>query len=215
MMLSQKFVSSVSAVMVVVFGLGCAATPDGRKTQAQGTAIGAVLGALAGGAIGYATGGRDGIARGAVVGGAAGGVAGFAYGTHVARMKAKYASREAWLDDCIASARRVNSNAYAYSRTLEGRIAQLQTRTRRVAASGNKSQARALKREIAALKVEANGKSSEVQKEVTAQQGALSEGRGADNHSGLSKEVNSLQQTKGTLGRQVNRLAGLENQLDV
>jgi hypothetical protein len=27
--------------------------------------------------------------------------------------------------------------------------------------------------------------------------------------------VNSLQETKGTLGKQVNRLAGLENQLDV
>jgi hypothetical protein len=185
-MLSPKVLRSVSAALVLVMGGGCASTPDGRKTQAQGTAIGAVLGAAVGGAIGYAAGGRSGLARGAAIGGGAGAVAGFAYGTHVAKRKSEYASREAWLDACIASAHRVNSNAYAYSRTLEGRIARLESRTRAARASGIKSEAR-----------------------------AMSEGRGARNYGGLKSEVSSLQETKGTLGRQVNRLAGLENQLDV
>ena len=54
-----------------------------------------------------------------------------------------------------------------------------------------------------------------VSKEINDQQPAVNEGRGARNYGGLKSEVNSLQETKGTLGRQVNRLAGLENQLDV
>lgn len=201
--------------MLLVMGAGCATTPDGRKTQAQGTAIGAVLGAVVGGAVGAATGGRGGLARGALIGAAAGGVAGFAYGTHVAKRKAEYASREAWLDACIASAHRVNSNAYAYSRSLESRIARLESRTRAARAAHNKSEARAIKSEIASIKVEAKQKTVVVAKELNDQQQAVSEGRGARNYGGLKSEVNSLQETKGTLGRQVNRLAGLENQLDV
>ncbi len=214
-MLSQKIIRSVSAAMVLVMGAGCAATPDGRKTQAQGTAIGAVLGAVVGGAVGYAAGGRSGLARGAAIGAGAGGIAGFAYGTHVARKKAAYASREAWLDACIASAHRVNSNAYAYSRSLEGRIARLESRARAARTTRNKSESRAIKREIATIKVEAKQKTVVVQKEIGDQQTAVSEGRGARNYGGLQREVNSLQETKGTLGKQVNRLAGLENQLDV
>lgn len=201
--------------MVLVMGAGCATTADGRKTQAQGTAIGAVLGAVVGGAVGYAAGGRSGLARGAAIGAGAGAIGGFAYGTHVARKKAAYASREAWLDACIASAHRVNSNAYAYSRSLESRIARLESRARAARTARNKSEARAIKREIATIKVEANQKTAVVQKEISDQQTAVKEGSGAKNYGGLKSEVNSLQETKGTLGRQVNRLAGLENQLDV
>ncbi len=201
--------------MVLVMASGCATTADGRKTQAQGTAIGAVLGAVVGGAVGYAAGGRNGLARGAAIGGGAGAIAGFAYGTHVAKQKAAYASREAWLDACIASAHRVNSNAYAYSRSLESRIARLESRARAARTSHNKSEARSIRSEIASIKVEARQKASVVDKEIGDQQQAVSEGRGAHNYSGLKSEVSSLQETKGTLGRQVNRLAGLENQLDV
>ena len=200
--------------MALVIG-GCATTPDGRKTQAQGTAIGAVLGAVVGGAVGYAAGGRNGLARGAAIGAGAGAVAGFAYGTHVAKRMAEYSSREAWLDACIASAHRVNSNAYAYSRSLESRIARLESRSRAARVSHNQSEARSIKHEVASLKVEARQKTGVVEKELGDQQQAVSEGRGARNYGGLKKEVSSLQETKGTLGRQVNRLAGLENQLDV
>lgn len=214
-MLSQKIVRSVSAALLLVFGTSCATTADGRKTQAQGTAIGAVLGAVVGGAVGYATGGERGLVRGAAIGAGAGGVAGFAYGTHVAKKKAAYASREAWLDACIASAHRVNSNAYAYSRSLEGRIARLESRARAARTARNKSEARAIKREIASIKVEAKQKTVVVDKELTDQRQAISEGRGAKNYTELKSEVNTLQETKGTMGRQINRLAGLENQLDV
>jgi uncharacterized protein YcfJ len=214
-MLSQKLVRSVSAALVLVMGAGCATTADGRKTQAQGTAIGAVAGAILGGAIGYAAGGRNGLARGAAIGAGAGAVAGFAYGTHVAKRKAEYASREAWLDACIASAHRVNSNAYAYSRSLESRIARLESRARAARVAHNKAEARAIQTEAASLKVEARQKTVVVEKELGDQQQAVSEGRGARNYGGLKSEVHSLQETDGTLGRQVKRLAGLENQLDV
>jgi len=214
-MLSPNIVRSVSAALVLVFGAACATTPDGRLAQAQGTGIGLVAGALLGGAIGYAAGGQNGLVRGAAIGGGLGAAGGFAYGTHVAHMKAKYASREAWLDACIASAHRVNSNAYAYSRSLEGRIARLEARTRAARKSRNKAEARAIRSEAASLQVEAKQKEVVVRKELSDQQQAVSEGRGARNYGGLKTEVNSLQETKGTLGRQVNRLAGLENQLDV
>lgn len=217
MMMNQKFLSVISAIMFMVMLSGCAATADGRKTQAQGTAIGAGLGAVAGALIGYAAGGRQGLVTGAAIGAGTGAVAGFAYGTHVAKMKAKYASREAWLDACIASARKVNSNAYSYSRSLESRIAKLESRTRAAKSSGNKSQAKALKREIAQVKAEARVKEDEVSKELTSQSNVSSDGdaKSASNYGSYKSEVNNLQQTKGTLGRQVNRLAGLENQLDV
>ncbi|MGB8166119.1 MAG: hypothetical protein WCF18_01420, partial [Chthoniobacteraceae bacterium] len=105
--------------------------------------------------------------------------------------------------------------AYAYSRSLESRIARLESRARAARTSRNKTEARAIKSEIASLKVEAKQKTVVVDKELGDQQQAISEGRGAKNYGGLKSEVNSLQETKGTLGRQVNRLAGLENQLDV
>lgn len=214
-MLSQKLVRSVSAALLLVMGSGCATTADGRKTQAQGTAIGAVLGAVVGGAVGYAAGGRDGLGRGAAIGAGAGAVAGFAYGTHVAKRKAEYASREAWLDACIASAHRVNSNAYTYSRSLETRIARLESRARAARTSRNKAEARAIKSEIASIKAETKQKTVVVDKELGDQQQAMSEGRGANNYGELRSEVNTLQETKGKMGRQINRLAGLENQLDV
>lgn len=214
-MFPQTLLRPVALVLLSAMLAGCAATPDGRKTQAQGTAIGAVLGAVAGGALGYAVGGRQGLVRGAAIGGGAGAVAGFAYGTHVAHLKAKYASREAWLDACIVQAHRVNANAYNYSRSLESRVARLEARTRAARVAHNKAEARAIKHEVAALKVEARSKTTVVEKEISDQQTAVNEGRGAKNYNGLKTEVNSLQETKGTLGRQINRLAGLENQLDV
>jgi hypothetical protein len=214
-MLSPHFLRTVSAALLVVMGAGCAATPDGRLAQAQGTGIGMLLGAGAGALVGAATGGRNGVARGALIGAAVGGAGGFAYGTHIAKRKSEYASREAWLDACIAQAHRVNANAYAYSRSLESRIARLETRARAARASRNRSEARAVKSEIAQLKVQAKQQTVEVDKELGAQQQAVNEGRGARNYGGLKNEVNSLHETKGTLGRQINRLAGLENQLDV
>jgi|GEM_PF-1223889 len=215
LMLSPKLTRSISAALLLVFGTSCATTEDGRLAQAQGTGIGALLGAGAGALIGAAAGGRNSIATGALLGAAAGGAAGFAYGTHIAKRKAEYSSREAWLDACIASAHRVNSRAYSYSRSLEGRIAKLDARARAARVSKNKAEARAVRSEIASLKSQARQQSTTVSKELGDQQQAVSEGRGARNYGGLKTEVNSLQETKGTLGRQINRLAGIENQLDV
>jgi len=214
-MLTPAFLRTVSAALVIVFGTGCAATQDGRLAQAQGTGIGAVLGAGAGALLGAAAGGRNGVLTGALIGAAVGGAGGFAYGTHIAKRKSEYSSREAWLDACISQAHRVNSNAYSYSRSLEGRIARLESRARAARASKNRAAARAVKSEIAALQSQARQQVQTVSKEIGDQQPAVSQGRGAGNYRSLKTEVNSLQETKGTLGRQINRLAGLENQLDV
>ncbi len=216
-MFSQNLIRSVAALMLLVWVSGCETTAEGRKTQAQGTALGAVMGAVVGGAIGYAAGGRSGLVRGAAIGAGTGAVAGFAYGTHVARLKAKYASTEAWLDACISQARKVNGNAYSYSHSLEGRIARLESRKRAARVAHNKVEARAVAHEAAVLKTQAKTTVVTVDKEITEQHRAVSDndGQRAKNIGNLKTEVNSLEQTKGTLGRQINRLAGLENQLDV
>lgn len=214
-MFSQKLLRFVSALTALAFMTGCAGMSDRQKTVAQGTGIGAVLGAVVGGAIGYAAGGESGLARGAVIGAGVGAYAGHKYGTHVANLKARYASREAWLDACIASAHRVNANAYAYSRNLDSRIARLESRSRTARATRNKSEMRRIRTEVAQLKTQAKGQNAAVQQELGAQRTAVNEGRGAKNYGGLQSEVKSLEQTQGTLGKQINRLAGIENQTDV
>ena len=81
------------------------------------------------GAGGGGAGGSDAAWIGAAVGAGVGGAAGFAYGSHVAKEKAKYASQEDWLDACIASAEKVNRENRAYNAALEKEIQALSAET--------------------------------------------------------------------------------------
>ncbi len=63
------------------------------------------------------------IAQGAIIGAQVGGHAGYAYATSVANKKAQYASREAWLDACIAEARTTADKSRNYSRLARQVIA--------------------------------------------------------------------------------------------
>ena len=67
---TPSIIVSLLLVIALGFNAGCATTKDGRKTQAQGTAIGVVGGALLGAALGLATGNRNNIARFAIAGAA-------------------------------------------------------------------------------------------------------------------------------------------------
>ena len=124
----------IVCTVVLIFSLscliGCASIEDDRKrTQAEGTAVGAGAGAALGALIGALTGGGRGAVAGAAIGAAAGGVAGYAYGTHVANEKQKYANEEDWLNACVASARDVNQQTYAYNNKLSGEIELLENET--------------------------------------------------------------------------------------
>lgn len=207
---------SLLLILATVFNAGCANTADGRKTQAQGTGLGMLGGAALGALAGLATGNRSNVATFAAAGAVVGGAAGFAYGTAVAKRKARYARAEQWLDQEIVLARKANSRAYAYNSTLKSRIAALQARAAAAQRARNKSQARAVKAEIAQLQKAAAGQAqTEAQtekdvKEVTGDAKA----RSASNYSAYQKEANAFRSAKSERGQLLGRLASLDNSLD-
>lgn len=213
----RKWSPMIAAVTMLAFLVGCAETQDGRTTQAQGTGIGAVLGAGLGAAIGGLTGGGSGAARGAAIGALAGGTAGFAYGTHVATQKAKYARAEDWLNACIASARRENQRARAYNAKVSTQLGQLERRGRAAVAAKDKAAVTQIRTQIAQLRQEGATQSKTLNAELGAQQNALndSSARSSSNYGQLRESVGSLNSTRAQLGQNLSRLAALENQIEI
>ncbi len=187
---------------------GCANTSDGRTTQAQGAGIGA----LGGAALGYLVGGQKGAAVGALVGGAAG----FAYGSNVAKRKAKYAKTEQWLDQEIALAHQANASAYAYNRTLKGRIAALEQKIQMARAAKNRQMLASLKSEISQISQEtqrfdmSQKQSAMDVKDVLKDAGAHS----ATNFHSFEKEAAAFDEAAAERGRLSGRLASLRDSID-
>ncbi|MFO8091404.1 MAG: YMGG-like glycine zipper-containing protein [Desulfatiglandaceae bacterium] len=127
----------VSVIMALCLSChtSCTTTNDRARTQGEGAAVGAALGAFLGGVIGVATGDSKRALKGAAIGAAAGGLAGYAYGTHVANQKAKYASREDWLNACIASIEQVIEETRSYNMKLGEEIRVLEAETMRLQAA--------------------------------------------------------------------------------
>ena len=217
MNLIRRWSVFVSALVTLAMLASCAETQEGRTTQAQGTGIGALLGAAVGAGIGAAAGGGRGAAIGAATGAAAGGLAGFAYGTHVANQKAKYARAEDWLNACIASARGYRRHAYAVNQKISSRVAALEKRSKAAVASHDKAAVTQIRTEIAGLKREAHAETKNVDTEVAAQQNALqdSSARSSGKYGELKDSVGSLKETRAELGQTVSRLAALENQTNI
>lgn len=215
----KQFASAAVSLLLVaatIFNAGCASTADGRTTQAQGTAIGAVGGAVLGGLIGAATGNRDNIARYAAAGAVAGGVAGFVYGTGVAKRKARYQRAEQWLDQEIAMARNANRRAYAYNSSLRKRIAALESRAATARRSGDKSAIRAVKGDLAKVRQEASQQTQQDKVAVSEVKQVLadSEARSASNYGAYKDEAAAFQRTSSDRGQLMDRLASLDNSLD-
>ena len=213
----RRWAFFISALVMVAMLAGCAETQEGRKTQAQGTGLGALLGAAVGAGVGAATGGGRGAAQGAVAGALVGGTAGFVYGTHVANQKAKYAKAEDWLNACIASARGYRRHAYAVNQKISSRLASLEKRSRAAVASRDKAAVTQIHNEIASLKQEAKAESKNVDNEVAAQHNALqdSSARSSSKYGELKQSVGELESTKAQLGENYSRLAALENQTNI
>jgi len=175
---------------------GCANTADGRTTQAQGAGIGA----LGGAALGYLV----------------GGAAGFAYGSNVAKRKAKYAKTEQWLDEEILIARQANNSAYAYNRALKGRIAALEKRIQVARAAKNRQMLASLKSEISKISEETqrfdtNQKHTAMEfKEVMRDAGAHS----ATNFRSFENEAAAFDDATAERGRLSGRLASLRDSID-
>jgi len=198
----------IALPMVSVFATGCANTVDGRRTQAQGTGIGAI----AGGALGYMVGGGRGAAMGALVGGGIG----MAYGSSVAKRKAKYAQAEQWLEQETLIARQANAKVYAYNRTLKGKLLALEQRVKAARASGDKVMLSSLKSEISHITQETNqfntqqGQSAAELKQVMGD----TQAQAAGNFSSFQKEADAFNEATAERGRLIGRLASLQNSID-
>jgi len=204
--------------MVLALGGGCASTQDGRTTQAQGTGLGALAGGLLGAGI-AAIGGGDSsdIARGAAIGAAAGGVAGFAWGTEIAKRKAKYASREAWMRAEIADAQATNQRIIAYNNELEARVARLESRAKIARANNDKAEIRSIKREIQSVSQEATNtragfdKKADYYSTVAKDKEAIGTGQAST----LRELADSMQSNSHKVNATSRRLATLDNQLSI
>jgi len=195
--------------LVTLFCAQCAATDDGRLTQAQGAAIGSAGGAL----IGAAIGGR----QGALIGAAIGGAGGFAYGSHVANKKAQYKSTEEWLDACIAEAESKRKAAVAYNQRLSNRLAQLQREVNQAKAAGDQRQLASLRREISREHNAAKKEAATLSKEAELHRGAIREagGAGGSRISSLRTSTTGIETQVSTMNRNIERLAVLQSQTDV
>ncbi len=131
-----RLIAMMLVLMMCMMSLGCTTTgssQDAQRTRNEGTAVGAGTGAVLGGLIGALVGGDSkGAMIGAAIGAVAGGAAGYAYGDHVASKKAEYAKEEDWLDQCIASAQKVNQDTLAYNEKIRSDIAILDTKTKQL-----------------------------------------------------------------------------------
>ncbi|GAB6146030.1 hypothetical protein [Desulfocicer niacini] len=130
----RKIAVAVVLSMILPGIMGCANIEnDAKRTETEGTAIGAGAGALLGGLLGAAMGGKKGAFTGAAIGVAVGGIAGNVYGRHVATEKQKYAKEEEWLDACIASLEETNQETIAYNEELSVKIETLEAETSQLA----------------------------------------------------------------------------------
>jgi len=194
---------------LIVFGVvlslvlvACASTQDGKRTQTEGTLVGAGSGALLGALIGGLAGGRDGALLGAAIGAGVGGTAGFAYGTHVANQKQKYASTEAWLDACIASADQVNQETSEYNTKLAREIGELDAETENLvlAYGQKKAQKSALvseRKKVDAKLAEANTKLDRAKFEIQNQEKVVAEATADGDPQAAAKLDTRIQELKG------------------
>lgn len=180
---------------------------DGTRTRTEGALGGAALGAGLGALLGAASGNAG---RGALIGLAAGTIVGLAYGNHVANKKANYRSTEAWLDACIAQARRTNQGARAYNSGLSARISKLKTEIASAKASNNRSVLKEKKAEIINLEKEATKQMKGIDSEITNQNRVLSQA----SSSSLKGEVISLRNTRSSINDNYQRLASLSREAD-
>ena len=137
-------------VLTLILLAGCTNIRNDRtRTKVEGTATGAAAGGILGGVIGgvVSLGSPTYIAQGAIIGAQVGGHAGYAYATSVANKKAQYASREAWLDACIAEAKTTTEKSRDYSKLARQIIARQEREIAAVLKKGEirpESQARAV-----------------------------------------------------------------------
>jgi len=217
----QKGLCLLLLVILVAATLSGCATTDGGRTKAQGTGLGAFLGAGAGALLGAAVGGKDGAVKGALLGGTLGAAGGFAYGSHVAGQKEKYAKQEDYLNAVIAEAEKVNQETRQYNVSLRRDISNMESETKRLkmAISRGKSNRYELTKQIKKIEqeqTEAKEKLVKINQEIKVQQNVLAEAKKEKGNSKqlqqMQQEISSLEVNKKELEGNVVTLASLRAQ---
>lgn len=204
----KRIIRLLFSTVIIVSLTGCTNQPDmtdSQRTKAEGTGVGAIGGAL----LGSLFGGKKGAAWGAALGG----VAGYAYGSHVANEKEKYARKEDWLNACISSAKKVNKNTRSYNAKLSREI----SKTKKLVSlykqnKVSKEKVRAQKQLIDKERKNAKNVLKNAQNELHAQQNVLKDSKKTANASEtqrLEREISTLKQQIKTLKSNTNALASM------
>ncbi len=210
---------------ILVLVTGCAnIQDDATRTRAEGAGTGAAAGALIGALIGQIAGGDTGSTLlGAAIGAAIGGAGGYAYGSHVAAEKEKYASQEDWINASIAEARQRNSELRSYSEQLRQELAQLRKELKGMQQQyeQGKVQKEALlakKEEVDKLFKENSQRLAAAREELKAQRYVLDDvtkNGGSDLARGLQAEIEAIRAEITKLEQQNEELASMSESMAV
>ena len=196
---------------------------DETRTKTEGTLAGAGVGAVVGAIIGALLDGGRGAARGAAIGAGVGGAAGYAYGSHVANQKAKYASREEWLDACLAQTEKARQATTAYNARLREELVGLDKETRALETAYNQGQAkratlRAEEKRIKQRIAETEQLIQRAEAEANLQNSVVQDARAGGNEESairLEAEVRGLREQVDQLKEQSEHLATMSHPMAV
>lgn len=213
----------ITLICLIFLLTGCANMTDSQKTKTQGTGLGAAGGAAIGALAGQLFGGNTkATVIGAGIGAAVGGGAGYLYGNHVANKKSEYASREAYLNACIASVRQVNNDTRQYNVSLKNEIRGIHNDVNRMIASYKKKKIRrsALQKEknkVEAKLAQAEEKLKRARDEVAIQRGVMNQEKGKSQRelAKLNKEVARLEGNIAELEQQTDTLASINQRISL
>ncbi|MDR0239062.1 MAG: hypothetical protein LBI88_02375 [Deltaproteobacteria bacterium] len=196
---------------------------DQTRTKSEGTIAGAGVGAVLGAILGAILDGGRGAARGTAIGAGVGGVAGYAYGSHVANQKAKYASREEWLDACLAQTEKARQATTAYNARLRDDLVRLDKETRVLETAYSQGEAkrstlRAEEKRIKQRIAETEQLIQRAEAEVTLQNSVVQDARAGGNGESafrLETEVRGLREQVDQLKAQSEQLATMSHRMAV
>lgn len=213
------------AVTLTFAGTGCSNIhDDSTRTKTEGTlvggGIGAALGALFGGLIG---GNGKGALIGAGIGAGIGSLAGFFVGKHVADKKAEYASREDWLDDCIAHTRKVTDETREYNAKLSKDINTLDAESKKLRTAYKKKQVEKSdmqkgREAVLAMKEDTDKNIKQLQEEVKKDKTVLADAKANGNKkeaAELDKEIKELNAQISQMKKYNQKLASISARLAV
>ncbi|MBQ8707193.1 MAG: hypothetical protein IJ523_03800 [Succinivibrionaceae bacterium] len=220
-----KLAALAVAVSLTFGAAGCSnIQDDGTRTKTEGTLVGTGIGAGVGALLGGLIGGNGkGALIGAGIGAGIGALSGFFVGKHIADKKAEYASREDWLDDCIAHSREVTKETKTYNAQLQKDINTLDKESKTLTASYKKKkvsadQLTARNKDVKELKKSNEENIKNLEEEVKKQKEILADAKKNGNTREakiLDNEIKSLNSEIAKMKQYNQKLAGISSRLAV